>query len=552
MKYFLKHKTSILILLFCLLVGFFLRSYNLNWDQGLLFHPDERNIANAVTKIIFFTQLNPQFFAYGGFSIYLYRAIADSMVFLTHNSAWVMDWGKIDFIGRSTSSVFSTLTLIPLYLLARKLFGRQVALLSCLFYTFTVTSIQHAHFATTESSLIFFVTLLCFFAILWVEKIRFWKTVLFGMLFGIALATKISALSMGALPAMSMLMYVLQERKSPKKLISLIPHIFIFVIITGIFFTLLSPYTFLDSKDFLASMQYESGVATGSLPVVYTYQFNGSIPYLFQIQNFIWQFGPLLAGFGIIGLLFLIVEPLRKTQKNRILFWIFPLIYFLYVGSWHTKFLRYMTPLVPFIVIAASYILLLFQQKYKKIGTIIILLALLTTIIWAGAFFSIYTRPQTRIAASLWMYQHIQPGAIILTEAWDDGLPVPVSGLSPSLYQEKQLDMYMQDGPQKIIYLATQLSQADYIAINSRRIYGTLIRLTNQYPITSKYYKFLFAGKLGYERVATFSSYPQIFGITINDDGSEETFQVYEHPKAIIFKNTNHYSAQHIADILGK
>lgn len=547
-----KRLATLVILGFCLLIGFFLRAYNLNWDQGLLFHPDERNIANAVTKIIFFRELNPHFFAYGGFSIYLYRAAADILVAITHNNAWIMDWGEIDLIGRFFSALFSTITIVPLYFLAKKIFEKRVAFLACLFYTFTVTSIQHAHFATTESSLVFFSILLCLIALYWIEKPKIWKTILFGAVTGIALATKTSALSLLVFPGMCFLMYCLTERKHVKKLLLVIPHGVLFLLSTASLFFLFSPYTILDWKDFLASMQYESGVATGNLPVVYTLQFNGSIPYLFQIQNFLWQFGPLLAVVGVIGLILIIFEPFKKAHKERILFWIFPLVYFLYVGSWHTKFLRYMTPLVPFLVIAAGYILLLLQKRFKRLGNVLILIILITTVAWAGAFFSIYTRPQTRIAASYWMYQHIPSGSTILTEAWDDGLPVPLPGRSPTQYKEEQLDMYALDNQAKITYLAEKLSHSDYIAINSRRIYGTLTRLTDLYPITSKYYTLLFAGKLGYTKVGTFTSYPQLFGITINDDSSEETFQVYDHPKAIILKNTKHLSTQQIIDILQK
>lgn len=550
MKIFFQKYSTLIILLFCFGIGFFLRVYNLSWDQGLLFHPDERNIANAVTKIVFFKQLNPQFFAYGGFSIYIIRAVGDLMTYITNSTIWIMDWGKIDVIGRFFSSVFSILTLLPLFFIAKKLFGKEVAILSCLFYTFTVTSIQHAHFATTESLLVLLISMICFLSILWLDKPKFWKIILLGIVSGISLATKTSALSFFVVPAASFLLYVLQERKDGKKLVQLFIHICFFAVISGIFFFVFSPFTFLDQTDFLASMHYESGVATGSLPVVYTYQFNGSVPYLFQVQNFVWQFGPLLTLFGVVGLALLIFEPIQKIHKKRIIFWIFPLMYFLYVGSWHTKFLRYMTPMIPFLIIAGSYLLILIQNKFKKFGAILILFSLLITICWAGAFFSIYTRPQTRVVASDWIYAHVSPGSRILTEAWDDGLPVPLSSFSPSEYSQQQLDMYQADGPQKVIYLSDQLSHADYIVINSRRLYGTLMRLTDQYPITSRYYKLLFAGKLGYKNIATFSSYPQLFGLTINDDSSEETFQVYEHPKVLIFQNVQHLSEEQLMNVI--
>jgi len=110
-----------LFLFILITVAGILRFYNLNWDLGNYFHPDERNIANAVSQISFFSQLNPHFFAYGGFTIYLYRLTGDFLVFITKNVSWTSNWGNIDIIGRFFSALFSTLTIIPLYFLAKKI-----------------------------------------------------------------------------------------------------------------------------------------------------------------------------------------------------------------------------------------------------------------------------------------------------------------------------------------------------------------------------------------------------------------------------------------------
>ena len=84
------------------------------------------------------------------------------------------------------------------------------------------------------------------------------------------------------------------------------------------------------------------------------------------------------------------------------------------------------------------------------------------------------------------------------------------------------------------------------------------------YPITYKYYEKLFDGSLGFEKMAEFSSRPNIHlpfikicltpplarygivayktqecklpGISFVDDYADEMFTVYDHPKVIIFK----------------
>jgi hypothetical protein len=542
-----KFNTLFFFLALTFLAGIF-RFYNLNWDMGNYFHPDERNIANAVSQIHFFSQLNPHFFAYGGFSIYLYRLAGDSLSFITKNAGWTTNWANINLIGRFFSALFSTLTIIPLYFLAKKISDKKTAFLSIILYAFTVTSIQTAHFGVTESLITLIGVLLCLLSILFLEKSRWLITLILGIIFGIGIASKTSAIIFIVIPILAYLLAVIGKKHELKKIIL---HIIGFLIISAVVLTIFSPYTFLDFGKFMESMVYESGVATGSLPVVYTLQFDHTIPYLFQIYNFFWQIG-LAAIFCIFGFVFVIFEALQKRDKQLLVFLVLPLIYFLYVGSWHTKFVRYMVPIIPFLLVSAAILLMRIRLKLKLLGNLLIFGTVTATVVWALAFFSIYTRPQTRILASEWIYQTIPYGTRILNEQWDDGLPIPIAEFSPSQYQITSLAMYDADNAAKVEYLAANLSSSSYLIFNSRRLYGTLIHLTDKYPLTSRYYKLLFAGKLGYREVAQFTSYPAIFGLTINDDASEETFQVYDHPKVIIFKDIGHFNAQQLTQILNK
>jgi len=247
--------------------------------------------------------------------------------------------------------------------------------------------------------------------------------------------------------------------------------------------------------------------------------------------------GP-IALVGFLSLVFLLTYSLKGRQKKGLIFLAFPFTYFLYVGSWHVKFIRYMVPLLPFLALASAWFLVKITEYKKNIGLMLIGFFGLISIVWTTAFFTIYTRESTRITASKWIYQNIPPGSKILGEHWDDGLPTKIKPNYPSQYQIEQLTIYEPDNQEKIKYYAEKLSQSDYLIINSRRLYGTLMNLPEKYPITSRYYHLLFNDQLGYQKMAEFTSYPSFFAIKIIDDSSEETFQVYEHPKIIIFKNT--------------
>ena len=537
-------KETLLIFLI-ITVGAFFRFYNLNWDEGHSFHPDERNIAASVSRVRFPDKLDPEFFAYGSFPIYIYRTAGEVLLKVTKDTSWNYEWGNINLVGRFFSALFSTLTIPLIYVLGRRLFNRYVGLFSAFFFSFCVGVIQTAHFAVTESILIFSVVSVTLLSLLILEhptkKINY---LLLGGLFGASLASKMSTISFLIIPLTSFFL-TFNKRDYKHRFISIIS----FFVLGILIFLILNPYTVLRFEKFLESMRYESSVVSGALPVVYTLQFDKTFPYVFQIENFFWQMG-ILAGFSVAGMIVIFSEGIKNRNKKYILFSLFPILYFAYVGSWHTKFIRYMDPLLPFLSISAAFFLYLLIKDFKKLGKLISVVVVLLTILWTIAFFLIYTREQTRITASRWIYENINPGADILTEHWDDGLPLTINSNNPGQYKIDQLAIYDEDNENKVNYFSDKLSEADFVVINSRRLYGTLINLDDKYPITQRYYKLLFSGKLGYEKVAEFSSYPRLLGFEINDDRSEETFQVYDHPKVMIFGNTKRLDKNTVYQII--
>ena len=53
-----------------------------------------------------------------------------------------------------------------------------------------------------------------------------------------------------------------------------------------------------------------------------------------------------------------------------------------------------------------------------------------------------------------------------------------------------------------------------------------------------RFYRELRAGRLGYDRAAVFTSYPRLLGVALHDDGAEEAFWVYDHPRVEIYERT--------------
>ena len=300
-----------LVLIIIVLSGVFLRFYNLNWDQGHSFHPDERNIAAAVSRIRFFNQLNPEFFAYGSLPIYLYRAIGESLAIITKDSSWVYQWNLINLIGRYVSAFLASFSIILVFLIAKKIWNEKIGLLAGFITAFSPSLIQTAHFSVTESMLVFWLLLILILSFR-LKQSKPKDYLLIGIVSGLAIATKISALSFLIIPLTTHFLYHFRFLKRHLNLL-------IILLTSFLVFSLFSPYVFLDKQKFLESMNYETGVSTGKTKVCYTTQFENSWPYFFQIKNFFWQIGP-VAIFGVTGILWLLTIVFRKRSKKILVF----------------------------------------------------------------------------------------------------------------------------------------------------------------------------------------------------------------------------------------
>ena len=78
--------------------------------------------------------------------------------------------------------------------------------------------------------------------------------------------------------------------------------------------------------------------------------------------------------------------------------------------------------------------------------------------------------------------------------------------------------------------------------IQSRRVWTNYTRLPKTHPTTAKFYPLLWSGKLGFEKIAEFDSFPKIFGFKLNDELAEETFTVFDHPHMNVWKKIKSYT----------
>lgn len=559
------------ILFLIIIFAAVLRLYGINWDQGFHLHPDERAIVMKVTELRFPASLqeffspesswNPKFFAYGSFPMYLLRWLGDTLAIFNEQLG---QYTLINLVGRVVSALFDMGTIVMLFLLGRKLFTRTVGIIAAFLYAISVLPIQLSHFYAVDTILTFFITATLYVLLLLYEKPTLKKSILAGIFFGLALATKVSAIVLLFSIAAVFFIHLFQRffnghKKSHAAFLPQLSKSFKLFFSYGIIllaatlatFILFEPYALIDNKTFWEQTLYQSMMTKDAFVFPYTLQYVGKIPYIFELQNiFLFGLGPVIGLICFLGTIYVIATGSKKFDHFAKLFILlmFFVTYFWVVGGFAIGFMRYMLPVYPLLCLFGAAILyqgILTLQKHLKNKTYrsaIYAFALILLLLWPLSFMRIYFQNNTRTDATAWINERVPAGKTLATEHWDDGLPLQ----GQEKYSIISLALYDPDTPEKWGQIKGQLDRTDYIIVASNRLYTPLQKLTDCdrlppnrcYSLTDQYYKKLFSGALGFAKVAEFSSYPTvpILNIPINDQSADESFTVYDHPKVMIFQ----------------
>ncbi len=543
--------------------------------------------------------LNPHFFAYGSFPMYLLAAVGNV---LAHLYPQVDTFFNLTLVGRVINAIFDSGTILLTGWLALMLVddgtpGRRcawnVALLAAGLVAFTPFQIQLSHFYAVDTMLLFFVvlTVLACVALANTDKPIRWSVVV-GIGYGLALATKFSAA-----PLIVPLFVALMLRWYRRNFFSAFASFLLSLLIGLLTFVIAMPYALLDFKNFELQVAEQGDLARGLLDYPYVRQFAGTTPYVYEGQNMLlWGLGLMLGLAACAGLLWLLWRVWKRNAGAWLVVLSWVIVYSIITGSFYVKFMRYMLPVYPFLTLMAAAVLVAFarwatgyHKSYRHQTTdpeaisaehqevppvangfvrriksmksvmaalpilsyVAIAVVLIGTIFQGLALLNVYSVPNTRVQASLWMYKHVKPGSVLTYEQWDDPLPVAVGNYDPGIYQQatyndngqptQGLDLYGDDTTVKAQWLANLLPTLNVITMATDRLDKSIPRLPFRYPLTIHYYQLLFSGQLGFKLAAEFQNRPSLFGITLDDSGADESYSVFDHPTVKIFERENPY-----------
>ncbi len=547
-------KNKILILLVLLIIASLLRFYDLNWGAPFYFHPDERNIASAISQLKFPEQLNPKFFAYGSLPIYTVYALG--VIFngvsglFNSGDIFTVTFEQAIIIGRVLSAVLSVGTIIILYLAARTIVSPKWSLFSVFLATFSVGLIQYAHFGTFELYLTFFSLLLLYFLLRYLKTKNYSNFIYAGVTLGVLCSIKISSLSLVPLPILA-LVFILKKKYKPysfKKLARYIgvlaANTMLLAIISMGIFVLTNPFAFLDWNSFRNSMQYESSVALGTLPVFYTGSFIDTVPGLYQsLYVFPFLLNPIMAIISLPAFILLIIHVFQKKQVLHLFFVIFFMFLLIPQLVFFVKWTRYMVPTLPFIYLGVTLSLSLlfnnlpvnFKKKTRATISFVSILCIFSSVVWSAALIkTVYYSPDTRIEAAEHLKNTFPDDTHILSEVYDLGI-LPFNNHFSNITLFNFYDL--EHDPNLLADLPSKLSTNDVIILPSQRIIKSRIENPQAFPLGNRLYESLNSSKQ-YNLIYKTDCDVMCTLLYLGDPvyGVEDTANVFDRPTLFIYR----------------
>ena len=420
---------------FILLLALVVRLVGISWGLPAVYHIDESTLVRAAMGMRF-GDLNPHFFdwpslykylCYFLFAFFIKLRVPFQIAFGTETMRQLLPfwWGSTApfyLLARLLTAVFDLGSVFLVFLIGRRLYGRRVGLLAALLMALSAAAVHAVHYNRLEIPTTFFLLASFLVSIDIMEKGRWRDYLLAGLFAGFAASTKYN----GALIIVSLV--AAHFLRLPKlgpfgHLLRNIEKLLLSGLAAVAGFLLGTPFAVLDWRTFWSKIP-EKG---------FLWQF-GHMGH--GLNWWKYTYGPFRQDWGILMLLLFlggVVHILREWRRRSILLLIFPVFYFVYVGSWGIVRGHYLLPLYPFLAVAAAYFFYSFLwPRLGQVASIFVLAACLLVPVSLIVDEDVSgLRGDTRNLARDWVLKNIPPGSRIAIDG--SSPPSYLGGILPIL-----------------------------------------------------------------------------------------------------------------------
>lgn len=372
---------------------------------------------------------NPQIFNYAGFSFYFHFLVQALHYFAGHlfgmyanleafQQAYLLNPTPFLLIARCVSVIFDLATILVSYRLARMLFDSTVAAAASCFLAINLLHLSQAHFINVDTPLTFFVMLTIYSIYRFRESPSMkWYTIS-GISMGLAIATKYTAVIL--IPFL-VLCHIVKRGSTGIHLRDLSSRKLWQAIAAGVgVFFIFNPFIILSFREFLdhvSFIQYNV-IEHGHLGI----DSSQSSLRFYLGDSFPRQLGIALAIILPISLTLLIV----RKQKEEFLLCLVPLVYLGVISGWAYRADRYLLPIMPVLVIAAAFGVVLIARKVSgllsgrglpapRFGLTVLFVICCTIpgIVDTLRYHQSFQLPDTRTELKAWMGKHVPRKSVI-------------------------------------------------------------------------------------------------------------------------------------------
>ena len=317
-----------------------------------LARPDE-DATVAIALRFFSRSLNPGFFDWPslfmyattvGFIVYfqLGRLVGKFPYEVTFLAEATRNQSPLRLITRGLSAMTGVLTVATVHAIGLRLFDRTTALIGAFFLAGAALHVRDSHFGVTDVAATWLVTLSFLYTVKFAHTRLRGAAMGAAMLAGAAASTKYNA-GLILLPALFAIV------TGPERNVPWVSRIGLVAACTGlavVAFVLGTPYALIDRPAFFAALasitaHLRGGHAAMAGPGWFVH-LSSSLRYGMGL--------PLLLA-GIAGLLLYV----GRDRRSGLLFAVFPIVYYAFIGAGETAFARYIIPVLPFLCLSAAH-----------------------------------------------------------------------------------------------------------------------------------------------------------------------------------------------------
>lgn len=360
-------------LILIILIGLVLRLYAITYGFPFIFSVDEPALVRSATGIRF--NLNPKHFDWPHLHFYL-TFFVFTLVYLIRgifqvlslqpfiSSLFPLLWKDpliFYFVARVFNAFLGTLTIIPVYLIGKKLFTEKVALFSALALCLFPYHVYNSHFALIDVPMTFWFTWSIYFSVLIMLEGKVKWYVLAGIFAGLSASTKYNG---GFAVFIILLAHVLCLRREKLLNFTGLKSKFTKFLFISAFFSILAffigtPYALLDFKTFKRD--------DGPKGAFWQFENVGKVDsdkYFKQLVNVLTEKVNVDFGYSnlILFEIFILYFLFSKKSTEKVFITLPGVFYFLYITSFDKNRIHYYILTFPFICLMVGY---LFDKLYE-------------------------------------------------------------------------------------------------------------------------------------------------------------------------------------------